>query len=100
MVRGSGPWWGDAENAQGRSDTFDLGAKTDDRGQVGGVGRAVGDQTPWGGIHVLWLLGPCSPSAPLCWVFPHASEFHRGTVSPMTARTQIFLDLINTLKIQ
>lgn len=52
MVRGSGPWWGDAENAQGRSDTFDLGAKTDDRGQVGGVGRAVGDQTPWGGGYM------------------------------------------------
>lgn len=66
-------------------------------------GELVGQwetRPPGGGIHVLWLLGPCSPSAPLCWVFPHASEFHRGTVSPMTARTQIFLDLINTLKIQ
>lgn len=68
--------------------------------EQGEAGRAVGGICPGEvGLHVLWYWFHAGPLPPLL-VLPYPSEFWSGSVSPITVGNELFLHLINTLKIQ
>lgn len=92
LVPGSAHKGGDTGNGREYGDTFKLGAKTteDEQGQAG---RAVGGIRPGEQVLVLQSWFHAGP-LPSLLVLPHPSEFHSGSVSPMTVETETFLDLI------